>query len=46
MGRLFGGMRVLGAHCFRVTRNAQLERHEEEAEDLLDMISDELRERR
>ncbi len=35
-----------GVHTFRVTRNADLERHEDEAEDLLDMVSDELRERR
>lgn len=33
-------------HTFRVTRNADLERHEEGADDLLDMISDEVRERR
>ncbi|CAD7699106.1 unnamed protein product [Ostreobium quekettii] len=46
LGRLFGGMELLGVHAFRVTRNAELERHEEEADDLLDMISDELRERR
>jgi polyphosphate kinase len=31
---------------FRVTRNADLARNEEEADDLLDMISEELRERR
>uniref|UniRef100_A0A7S2ALC2 ATP-polyphosphate phosphotransferase n=1 Tax=Pycnococcus provasolii TaxID=41880 RepID=A0A7S2ALC2_9CHLO len=43
---LFGGMQVVSTHLFRVTRNAELERHEEEAEDLLDMISEEMRERR
>jgi polyphosphate kinase len=46
LNRLFAGMRIESAHCFRVTRNAELDRHEEEAEDLLDMIADEVRERR
>mmetsp|Transcript_7526 Transcript_7526/g.21316 ORF Transcript_7526/g.21316 Transcript_7526/m.21316 type:complete len:920 (+) Transcript_7526:297-3056(+) len=46
LSKLFGGMTVVGAHTFRVTRNAELERHEEDADDLLDMISYELRERR
>ncbi|GMH42263.1 hypothetical protein BSKO_10182 [Bryopsis sp. KO-2023] len=46
MDQLFGGMVVLGAYAFRVIRNADFDRHEEEADDLLDMISDELRERR
>lgn len=35
-----------GVYAFRVTRNADLEVHEDEAEDLLIMVSDELRERR
>lgn len=43
---LFAGMRIESAHCFRVTRNAELDRQEDEAEDLLDMIADEVRERR
>ena len=43
---LFPGMEVEGVHAFRVTRNASLERNEEEADDLLSMISEELRERR
>ena len=43
---LFPGMEVLAVHPFRVTRNADLRRDEEEAEDLLEMISAELRERR
>ena len=43
---LFPGMTVLRIHPFRVTRNADVRRDEEEAEDLLDMISGELRERR
>jgi len=45
-GELFRGMEVVSAHPFRITRNADLRRDEEEAEDLLSMISDELRERR
>lgn len=44
--RLFPGMRIKRAHIFRVTRNADLERNEEEADDLLEVISEELRERR
>lgn len=43
---LFPGMEVVSAHPFRVTRNADVRRDEEEAEDLLEMISAELRERR
>ncbi len=43
---LFRGMEVESAHLFRVTRNADMRRDEEEAEDLLRMISEELRERR
>jgi polyphosphate kinase len=43
---LFRGTRILSVHAFRVTRNADLRRDEEEAEDLLVMISEELRERR
>jgi polyphosphate kinase len=42
----FPGMKILSAHIFRVTRNADLERNEEEADDLLELIEDELRERR
>lgn len=43
---LFPGTRILSVHPFRVTRNADVRRNEEEAEDLLEMISEELRERR
>jgi polyphosphate kinase len=46
VGELFQGMRVVNVHPFRITRNADVSRDEEEAEDLLSMISDELRERR
>lgn len=43
---LFPGMRVSGVYAFRVTRNADVRRDEEEADDLLAVISEELRERR
>lgn len=43
---LFKGMDVLAVYPFRVTRNADLARNEEEADDLLEMINEELRERR
>jgi polyphosphate kinase len=43
---LFPGTTILAVHPFRVTRNADVRRDEEEAEDLLKMISEELRERR
>ncbi len=43
---LFRGLELVAAHPFRVTRNADIERNEEEAEDLLELISEELRERR
>lgn len=46
INQFFTGMEVISAHMFRVTRNASLERNEEEAEDLLEMIEDELKERR
>jgi len=46
VGELFRGMEIVHVHAFRVTRNADIEREEEEAEDLIAMISDELRERR
>jgi len=44
--KFFPGMKVLSAHIFRVTRNADIERNEEQADDLLEMIEEELRERR
>ena len=43
---LFKGMEVYGVYPFRITRNADIRRNEEEAEDLIEMISEELRERR
>jgi polyphosphate kinase len=43
---LFPGMRVLSVMPFRITRNADVDRDEEDAEDLLAMIEEELRRRR
>ncbi len=43
---LFNGSKVLSTLAFRITRNIEFERDEEEAEDLLQMIADELKERR
>ena len=43
---LFPGMDIFAAYPFRVTRNADIARNEEEADDLLEMISEELREQR
>ena len=42
---LFPGMEILTCELFRVTRNANVELDEEEADDLLEMIETELRER-
>jgi len=46
VGELFRGMKVVGVHAFRITRNADLKRDEEVADDLIEMISEELQERR
>jgi len=46
IGELFRGMEILSVDVFRVTRNADVRRDDEEAEDLLALISEELRERR
>jgi polyphosphate kinase len=46
LDELFRGMEVRSVTPFRVTRNADIRRDEEEADDLLEMISEELRERR
>jgi polyphosphate kinase len=43
---LFRGMEIRGAWTFRITRNADVLRAEEEAEDLIAMIAEELRQRR
>ncbi|MEJ2749070.1 MAG: polyphosphate kinase 1, partial [Anaerolineae bacterium] len=46
IGDLFPGMEIESAHPFRITRNADVDRDEEVASDLLAMISSELRERK
>ncbi len=43
---LFPGMEILGCELFRVTRNANTERNEEDADDLLAMIETELQHRK
>ena len=43
---LFRGMDVVSVDAFRITRNADLWRDEEEADDLIEMIADEMKERR
>lgn len=43
---LFPGMEIQKADLFRITRNAMTEKNEEKADDLLELIEDELRERR
>jgi polyphosphate kinase len=46
LGQLFPGMDVVDSHVFRVTRNADLEVEEDEAEDLLQALERELARRR
>jgi polyphosphate kinase len=46
LGVLFPGMRVGRAHAFRVTRDADIEIREDEADDLLHALQKELRQRR
>jgi polyphosphate kinase len=46
VAQLFPGMEIVTASTFRVARNADVDRDDDEAEDLLEMISEELRERR
>ena len=43
---LFPDMIILGVMPFRITRNADLDRDEDGAEDLLDVITEEIRQRR
>jgi polyphosphate kinase len=45
LGELFGGLRVVRHTVFRVTRNTDLTLEEEDAEDLLEMIEESLRQR-
>ena len=46
IGRLFAGMEVRACYPFRLTRNADLELQEDAADDLLEMIEEELAKRR
>lgn len=46
VGELFPSMKVVGHVLFRVSRNADSDREEEDVEDLLAMIEEELRQRR
>jgi len=46
LNSLFPGMEIKHVMAFRITRNADIERDEEDAEDLLEMIEEELKERR
>jgi polyphosphate kinase len=46
LGALFPGMRVKSSYVFRVTRDADLDLQEDEADDLLRAIESELRKRR
>jgi polyphosphate kinase len=46
LDRLFPGMSVSACELFRVTRNANTERDEEDADDLVSMIEAELRDRK
>lgn len=46
LGRLFPGTDIIDSYAFRVTRNADLDLEEDEAEDLLLAIEQELRRRR
>lgn len=43
---LFPGMEVISCELFRVTRNANTEKDEDEADDLMEMIESELKERK
>ncbi len=46
LGMLFPGMEVVTCELFRVTRNANTEKDEDEADDLMEMIESELKERK
>lgn len=43
---LFPELEILGVMPFRITRNSEVEREEEEADDLLEMVAEELKQRR
>jgi polyphosphate kinase len=44
--KLFPGMKIIDSYAFRITRNADLELEEEEADDLLTLIAEEVKKRR
>lgn len=44
--KLFPGMKIMESYAFRITRNADLELEEEEADDLLTLIAEEVKKRR
>jgi polyphosphate kinase len=46
LGQLFPGVPLTGWHSFRITRNSDIEVAEDEAEDLLSVIQEEIRNRR
>lgn len=46
MKDLFPDMEVLGVMPFRITRNAEIERDEDDVDDLLEMVAEELKQRR
>ncbi len=46
LGELFPGMEIIGQHVFRITRDADVELEEDEAEDLLEAVETVLRRRR
>ncbi len=46
LAELFRGHEILAAGCYRITRNADLDWDEEEAEDLLETIEESLRQRK
>jgi polyphosphate kinase len=46
LGMLFPGMEVIESYAFRVTRNADIEIQEDEAEDLIRSIEESIRQRR
>lgn len=46
MKGLFPDMEVLGVMPFRITRNAEIERDEDDVDDILEMVAEELKQRR
>ena len=46
LDRLFPGMEIAASYPFRVTRNADVQRNEETADDVVEAIEEQLRERR